>query len=64
MNKEELRERLKNIVDRQERMDNDPKSPFGADCDADHLEADKLLLDYIDDEEAKDLFNSITKWYS
>ena len=29
-----------------------------------HIEADKALLDYIDDEEIKAAFEKIDKWYA
>lgn len=32
--------------------------------DEDHIEADKLLLKYINDEEIEKAFDDIEKWYS
>ena len=36
----------------------------GGDPEGDHMNAENLLLDYINDEEVSILFNSIEKWYS
>jgi len=58
--KEELIERLKAIVERQECLGDG----YYAECEDDHLEADKLLLKYIDEEEVTHLFESIERWYS
>ncbi len=61
MTKEELIERLKAIVKRQKCLDDDG---YYADCEYDHLEADKLLLKYINDEEVTHQFENIERWYS
>lgn len=52
---EELIERLLKIKDKQE---------DDMDCSDDHMEADHLLLEYIDNEEVSEAFESIEKWYS
>lgn len=36
---------------------------LGGDREADHLEADRLLLEYIDDPEVTKAFENIPKWY-
>ena len=36
----------------------------GGDPESDHLQADSLLIDYINDPEVERLFDSINKWYS
>ena len=53
MNKTELIDKLKSIDDR-----------GGRDEEVDHMEADQLLLDYINDEEITMAFDSIKKWYA
>lgn len=35
-----------------------------SDYENDHVDADDLLLKYINDNEVTDLFNSIFKWYA
>lgn len=37
---------------------------INGDKEATHMEIDKALLEYIDDKEITDLFNSIEKWYA
>lgn len=34
------------------------------DTEANHAEADKLLLDFIDDKKITEAFNDIQKWYA
>lgn len=34
------------------------------DLEADHSDADDLLLEYIDDQEIKEVFDCIDKWYA
>lgn len=53
MTLEELKEKLKAIIDRQSNRD----------TERDHIEADGLLLEYINDEEVTRLFEEIEKWY-
>ena len=58
LNKQELLKRFKEIVEKQE------KSVLGGDFDDDHILADNLLLEYINDEDIKNAFESIERWYS
>ncbi len=39
-------------------------SGYHGNCDDDHVEADQLLLKYIDDDQVTFAFESIEKWYS
>ena len=48
---EELRDKLRSIVDK------------GDDPEGDHIDADRLLLKYINDRRVTKLFRSIHKWY-
>lgn len=58
MTKDELLKALKEINDRQ-------YFDLGfTDCDEDHQEADKLLLEFINDEEVTKIFLDIEKWYA
>lgn len=34
------------------------------DIESGHIEADKLLLEYIDDREVNEAFDSVEKWYA
>lgn len=34
------------------------------DTEGGHIEADDLLLEYIDDDEVRKVFNEISKWYA
>lgn len=52
MNKEELIKKIKFIRDN------------GNDPETDHCNLDDLLLEYINNKEVTELFNSIRKWYS
>ena len=52
-----LKSKLRDIVRRQENEDPD------SDPEMDHVKADELLLEYINDSEVSELFNSIDKWY-
>ena len=36
----------------------------GMDKEGDHIEADKLLLEYIDDKTVTKYFRKISKWYA
>lgn len=53
MTKEELIEKLKTLNGRPE-----------YDIEQDHKDADQLLLEYINDKEITEAFNSVEKWYS
>jgi len=53
MNIDELKEKLKEIV-----------AKDGFDEETEHMDADKALLDYINDDEVSELFDSIKKWYA
>lgn len=55
MTRNKLIKELKNIIERKEIHKN---------AEDDHLDADDLLLRYIDDEEITRLFNEIHIWYS
>ncbi|KKM97958.1 hypothetical protein LCGC14_1162880 [marine sediment metagenome] len=52
MTRDELIEKLQAIKD------------DGPEPEINHFNADELLLEYINDQEIEDLFNSIQKWYS
>lgn len=52
--REILIEALKGIVEKQVE---------GKDPEADHINADKALIAFIDDVEVTELFEKITKWY-
>lgn len=52
-----LKSKLRDIVRRQENEDPD------SDPEIDHATADELLLEYINDSEVSELFESIHKWY-
>lgn len=49
---EELRAKLKNLLDN------------GTDTENDHAEADCLLIEYINDDEVRELFDELEKWYA
>lgn len=49
---EELRKKLKEI------------KQLGGDEEIDHMDADELLLAYINDKEVSETFDSIGKWYA
>lgn len=51
MSKEELIEQLNSLSD-------------DSDVEGNHIEADELLIAYINDEDVKQAFESISKWYS
>ena len=36
----------------------------GGDVERIHTEADRFLLDYIDDKEVEDMYSKIDKWYA
>lgn len=57
--KEELIKGLEEIRNKEE----DPKKPGYYQVDA-HIDADDLLLSYINDEEVTEAFEAIDKWYS
>ena len=52
MSKEELIEGLNEIAE----------NSFDEECD--HIEADELLLHFINDEDVKKAFDAIKKWYA
>ena len=58
MTKHELLKQLQVIKKKQE------ESTTGYGIDDDHVEADSLLLDYIDDKAITDAFLSIERWYA
>jgi hypothetical protein len=58
MNKEELIKKLKDIADRQD------VDLLKGSFDDDHMQADCLLLEYIDDKEVTQTFENIEKWYA
>lgn len=58
MTKQQLLENLQNIV----RGQTDPL--FHTDQEGDHLEADDLLLTFINDPEIRVAFDEIDKWYA
>jgi hypothetical protein len=37
---------------------------ISGDEEADHVHADRALLDFINDEEVREAFNDIPKWYA
>lgn len=57
MKKNELIEKLQQIIGRQATSD-------FRNFDEDHIEADNLLLEYIDDEEVTACFEAIERWYA
>ena len=58
MNKKELIEKLQNIKKKY-----NPDEPF-YDGEAAHIEADALLLEYINDKDIEEIYDNIKKWYS
>ena len=60
MDKTELLAKLNQLKDR--------KFVYGnyetIDCESNHIDADNLLLEYINDKEITNAFNQICKWYS
>jgi hypothetical protein len=60
MDKQEL---ILKLIDISLKQINDRRSDF-IDCDVDHINADALLLQYIDDPMVTKAFNEIDKWYS
>jgi hypothetical protein len=54
MSIEELREKLRALLEDRE----------DADTENDHVRADDLLLDYINDAEVSEAFNALEKWYA
>lgn len=57
MDKVELVGKLGNILSRQ-------NSKGRSDIEADHSDADDLLVEYINDPEIKSLYEEIHKWYA
>ena len=57
MTKDELIHGLLEIVRRQ--LDRNVRAP-----ETDHGAADRLLLDFIEDQRVTEVYDSITKWYS
>lgn len=51
--KQELKARLQQIVDR-----------TSGDTESDHADADEALLDYVDDAEILEIYESIGGWYA
>lgn len=62
MNLEELIKELKKIKKVQDKRIE--RGDMCGDFDDDHIKADELLLEYIDNEDVTDIFESIEKWYS
>ncbi len=60
MTNDELLFRLKVIKEQQDKL---TKTGYG-DIEMDHVEADELLLKYINDKEVTAMFESIHKWYA
>lgn len=58
MEREDLIKRLVALKERQN------ASEICGDFDKDHISADNLLLEYIDDEEITKAFLNIERWYS
>ena len=63
MNKEELIKKLNILIDKSEIYCSEPFKINGDPSDW-HLEADELLLSYIDDPEITQAFAKIEKWYA
>lgn len=61
---EELIEELLKIKDRQDFCFAERQAKKDGDPQDDHMEADELLLKYIGNEEVKEAFESIEKWYA
>lgn len=61
MKRDELYEKLKKIYENQKNLFETEKV-FNADDD--HVLADRLLLEYINDEDITEIFDSIEKWYA
>jgi hypothetical protein len=63
MDKEELVKKLKELKELKIKS-----NLFGLqdehDTEKAHIEADKLLIEYINDKDIKDAFDGIHKWYS
>jgi hypothetical protein len=59
---EELIEELEKIKERQDLQTS--KGELCGNFDDDHIEADELLLEYINNQEVIEIFESIEKWYS
>jgi len=60
MNKEELINSLNAIANRQKEGFGNNK--FYGSCEDEHMEADNLLLNYINDSEVSKAFESIERW--
>lgn len=56
MTKQELLDKLNEIREKQEEV--------GVTREEDHINADGLLLDFIDDEDVRAAFLDIRKWYA
>jgi len=61
MNKKELIKKLKEI---KERIDSDDEKDTYYYEEDGHIDADKAILDFINDKEIEEVYDSIPKWYS
>ena len=61
MKKEELIQKLKAI---NEKVNNNTESNEYYDQENAHLEADNLIIEYIDDKEIQEAYDNIGKWYA
>lgn len=61
MTKEELLKTLKEICNK---INEAEESSGYYDLESSHLEADNLLLEYINDEAVTEAYNDIDKWYA
>lgn len=65
MTNKELVDKLEAIRDHQEKYRGVMLAEyFNFDPEEDHMNADQLLLDYIDDPEVTQVFYDIKKWYA
>lgn len=58
MKDETQEEKRDRIIKRLKELEN------GWDTESVHIEADRLLLELIDDSEISDIFNNLEKWYA
>ena len=61
MNKQEL---VKRLIKLDKYADADFFSTNHGDAEDWHIEADDLLLEYINDKDIKDAYDNISKWYA
>lgn len=60
-----IEELILGLLDIKERRDlHISQGGLCGDFHGDHIEADELLLKYIDDNNVSEIFDSIEKWYS